>query len=68
MCHGFGVACIVLSCKPTFAKNQLERYDIRSKQSLEAANREVSHWKLSAAGCHFYVRRMSTLCDGGEFV
>ena len=45
---------LVFSCRPIFPENQLERYDIRSKQSLEAANREVSDWKLSA-GCHFDV-------------
>ena len=39
MCDGFGVACLVLSYKPTFVENQLERYDIRSKQSSEVANR-----------------------------
>ena len=39
---------------PIFPKNHLERYDIRSKQSSEAANREVSDWKISA-GCHFYI-------------
>ena len=36
-------------------ENHLERYDIRSKQSSnssEAANREVSVWKL-CIGCHF---------------
>ena len=54
MCHGSGVACLVFNCMPTFSENQLERYDIRSKQSSEAANREVSDWKLSA-GCHFFV-------------
>ena len=54
MCHDFGVACLVLSYKPTFVENQLERYDIRSKQSSEVANREVYDWKLSA-GCHFYL-------------
>ena len=54
MCHGSGVACLVFNCMPTFPENQLERYDIRSKQSSEAANREVSDWKLSA-GCHFFV-------------
>ena len=47
MCHGFGVACLVLRYNPTFAENQLERYDIRSKHSSEAANRKVSDWKLS---------------------
>ena len=35
-------------------ENRLERYDIRSKQTSEAANWEVSDWKLST-GCHFYV-------------
>ena len=54
MCHGSGVACLVFSYMPIFPENQLERYDIRSKQSSEAANREVSDWKLSA-GCHFDV-------------
>ena len=54
MCLGSGVACLVFSCMATFPKNQLETYDIRSKQCSEAANREVSNWKLSA-GCHFHV-------------
>ena len=52
--HVSGVAYLVFNCMPTFSENQLERYDIRSKQSSEAANREVSDWKLSA-GCHFFV-------------
>ena len=54
ICHGSGVACLIFSCMPIFPEYQLERYDIRSNQSSEAANREVSDWKLSA-GCHFYV-------------
>ena len=55
MCHGSRVACLVFSSYiPTFPKNQLERYDIRSKQSSEVAKWEVSDWKLSA-GFHFYV-------------
>ena len=51
MCHGSGVACLVFSWMPTFFKNQLERYDIRSKQSSEAANREVSEWKPVETFC-----------------
>ena len=54
MCHGSGVACLVFSCMPTFPENQLERYDIRSKQTSEAANWEVSDRKLPT-GCHLYV-------------
>ena len=54
MCHGSGVVCLVFSCMPTFPENQLERYDIRSKQTSEAANWEVSDRKLPT-GCHFYV-------------
>ena len=54
MCHGSGVACLVFSWMPTFPENQLERYDIRSKQTSEAANWKVSDRKLPT-GCHFYV-------------
>ena len=53
MCHGSGVTCLVFSCMPTFPENQLERYDIRSKQTSEAANWEVSYRKLPTSWMPF---------------